>query len=95
MNIGNRIRRLRREQQRTQQAIADACGFSKSLLSKFESNKVMPPVATLVKIAEAMGTKVSALIESDQDVHTVYTTPAEVEQNIASKRKKTASQIAR
>jgi len=29
--------------------VAGACGFTKSLLSKIESNKVVPPVATLVK----------------------------------------------
>lgn len=63
--IGGRIRRLRLLQQRTQQEIASACGFTKSLLSKIESDKVVPPVATLVKIAGALGTRISALLEDD------------------------------
>ncbi len=82
MSVGGCIRRLRLEQRRTQQDIADACGFTKSLLSKIESNKVMPPVATLVKIAASLGTKVSALIETDDNVGTVHTTAKEVRKNI-------------
>jgi len=82
LNIGSRIRRFRLEQHRTQQEIAHLCGFTKSLLSKIESGKVMPPVATLVKIATALGTKVSALIEVDNSVDTVFATRAEVEENV-------------
>jgi len=59
LNIGTHIRRLRLQQRRTQQEIASVCGFTKSLLSKIESNTVTPPVATLVKIARSLGTSVS------------------------------------
>jgi transcriptional regulator with XRE-family HTH domain len=82
LNIGNHIRRMRLEQRRTQQDIADACGFTKSLLSKIESNKVVPPVATLVKIATALGTRVSALIEADRNVSVVAATAGDVDDNI-------------
>jgi transcriptional regulator with XRE-family HTH domain len=82
LNIGNHVRRLRLEQRRTQQEIADACGFTKSLLSKIESNKVVPPVATLVKIATALGTKVSVLIEADKNVSLVVATAKEVDDRI-------------
>ena len=77
LNIGTHIRRLRLQQRRTQQEIATACGFTKSLLSKIESNTVTPPVATLVKIARALGAAVSALLEADGNVGTVRTTAAE------------------
>lgn len=82
LNIGNHVRRLRLEQHRTQQEIADLCSFTKSLLSKIESGKVIPPVATLVKIATALGTTVSALIEAGKSVETIYATNKEVEENI-------------
>jgi len=77
LNIGTHIRRLRLQQHRTQQEIATACGFTKSLLSKIESNTVTPPVATLVKIARALGTAVSALLEAGGRVGAVHTTAAE------------------
>ncbi len=83
LNIGGTVRRLRRDQHRTQQEIAGVCGFTKSLLSKIENNKVVPPVATLVKIAAALGVQVSVLIESNSDVDCVFTSRDEVEKNIA------------
>jgi transcriptional regulator with XRE-family HTH domain len=82
LNIGTHIRRLRLQQRRTQQEIATACGFTKSLLSKVESNAVTPPVATLVKIARTLGTSVSALMESDSQADTVHTTADQAAQNI-------------
>lgn len=77
LNIGTHIRRLRLQQRRTQQEIAAACGFTKSLLSKIESNTVTPPIATLIKIARALGTAVSALMEADTNGGTVHTTATE------------------
>lgn len=79
--IGRQIRKLRRQQHRTLQEIADASGFSKSLLSKIETGRVFPPIATLVKIAGAMGTKVTALLEAADDVRTVVNRREEVVRN--------------
>jgi transcriptional regulator with XRE-family HTH domain len=79
--IGHHIRKLRRQQHRTLQQIADACGFSKSLLSKIETGRVFPPIATLVKIAGAMGTKVTALLEEAENLRTVVNRSDEVSRN--------------
>jgi transcriptional regulator with XRE-family HTH domain len=78
LHLGSHIRRLRLEQRRTQQEIADACGFTKSLVSKIERDRVMPPIATLVKIANALGTRVSALIENGRKAASVAETGTEV-----------------
>ena len=80
MDLGKRIRKLRVQQRRTLQDVAEECGFTKSLLSKIETGKVVPPVATLVKIAQTMGIKVSTLIENNDDGETVYTTKRETEE---------------
>src|ERR1043165_6059446 len=82
LKIGSHIRRLRLQQRRTQQEIATACGFTKSLLSKIESNTVTPPVATLVKISQALGTSVSALMEFDGHTGTILTTAAEASKSV-------------
>ena len=84
LHLGSHIRRLRLEQRRTQQEIADACGFTKSLLSKIERNKVMPPIATLVKIANALGTRVSVLIESGRKVASVKASAGDVADQMTS-----------
>ncbi|MFS0722543.1 helix-turn-helix domain-containing protein [Paenibacillus sp. 1P07SE] len=74
MSIGSRIRLIRKEQKRTQEEIADSCGFTKSLLSKIENDQSTPPVSTLVKIATALGVRVSDLIEEESKQTTVYNT---------------------
>ena len=63
MDIGKRIRKLRRQQDFTLQEIADKCGFTKSLLSKIENNVISPPVSTLSKIADALGVKIAAFFD--------------------------------
>jgi transcriptional regulator with XRE-family HTH domain len=72
MELGKRIRLLRKQQKRTQDEIASRCGFTVSLLSKIENGQTTPPVATLMKIANALGVKVSDLLEPDNQVSTVY-----------------------
>ena len=65
MEIGGQIRKIRLQQKRTQQEVADLCRFTKSLLSKIENGKVLPSLATISKIAKALGVKVSNLLEND------------------------------
>jgi len=67
-----RIRSLRRMQKRTLKDIADQCGFTVSLLSKIESGKSNPPVATLTRIAAALGVSLAELVESRAEDRTVF-----------------------
>ncbi len=73
MEIGDRIRKIRMAQGRTIQDVADNCQCSKALLSKVENSRVVPAVATLSKIAKALGVKVSVLLEDDTDGGVAYT----------------------
>ena len=73
MEIGDRIRKIRTQQGRTIQEIADVCQCSKALLSKVENNKVVPAVATLTKIAKALGVKVSVLLEDGANGDAAFT----------------------
>jgi quercetin dioxygenase-like cupin family protein len=59
--------------------VADRCGFTKSLLSKIENGRTVPPVATLTKIASALGSSISALLDGAGVVGTVHTSAAELE----------------
>ncbi|TVY07940.1 helix-turn-helix domain-containing protein [Paenibacillus cremeus] len=79
MDLGNKIRKLRIEQNRNLAEIASVCGFSKSLLSKIENGKTIPPISTLMKIAEALGTKVSVLLDDQAKSGTIFT-PKETSQ---------------
>jgi len=72
MDIGSRIKYIRKQQNRTQDEVALQCGFTKSLLSKIENGKTTPPVATLMKIAESLGIKVSDLLEEHPRQGTIF-----------------------
>lgn len=78
MEIGARIRKLRIQQNRTLQQIADRVGLTRSMLSKVETGKTVPAVATLTRIAEALGVKVAALIEQTSASGTVHTSASQV-----------------
>lgn len=67
-----RIRRIRTQQRRTLDDVAQICDCSKSLLSKIERGKVVPALATLSKIAGALGVRVSALMEEGPDVGATF-----------------------
>jgi len=73
-DVGDRIRILRTTQRKTLQEVADGCGLSKSMISKIENNKTVPSVATLVKIAQILGTTISVLLEKEGWAKAVVTT---------------------
>ena len=80
MEVGKRIRKLRLQQKLTLQDIADACGFTRSLLSKIENGKIAPCLGTLSKIAETLGVKSASLLE-EGDYKSAIFTPKHVTQN--------------
>ncbi len=64
--IGLHIKKIRLQQKRTQQDVADYCGFTKSHMSKIEKGKVMPSIGVLAKIADFLNTKVSILLDEEK-----------------------------
>ena len=59
LNLGNKIRNLRKQRALTLQEVSDLTGLSKPLLSQLENNIAAPPIATLIKISTALGVKIS------------------------------------
>ena len=76
-SLPSRIRALRLRQQRTLSDIAKRCGFTVSLLSKIESGKTTPPVATLARIATALGVNLGSLIADSRNTSTVFNPAAQ------------------
>jgi len=54
LNIGPKIRRIRKQKALTLQNLSVATGLSKPLLSQIENEIVVPPIATLLKISRAL-----------------------------------------
>lgn len=87
LNIGDRIKMLRISQMRTMQEIAEASELSKSMISKIENNKTVPSVAALVKIAKALGTNISNIIEQEGWVNAIMTPQLKAQHNLTSTEK--------
>lgn len=85
--LGIMIRRLRVMQARTLQDIADICGFTPSLLSKIERGKTVPPISTLTKIADALGVRVSSLLDGGREIDTVFETSTQGTENLITTSK--------
>ena len=69
------------------QEVADSCGLSKSMISKIENNKTIPSVATLVKIAQTLGTNISNLFEHEGWTKAIVTTRKEAEEKLVTTEK--------
>jgi transcriptional regulator with XRE-family HTH domain len=55
LNIGQKIRNLRQRKELTLKDVSERTGLSKPLLSQIENNLTAPPIATLLKISNALG----------------------------------------
>ncbi|MBE0503597.1 MAG: cupin domain-containing protein [Desulfuromonadales bacterium] len=65
LQIGFKIRRIRQERRMTLQALADATGLSKPLLSQIENEQVIPPLATLLRVAKAFRVPLQSFFQEE------------------------------
>ena len=68
LDIGTQVKNLRTHRQMTLQDLSRLAGLSKPNLSQIENNLVTPPIATLLKIAMALGVPIGHFFqESSQN----------------------------
>lgn len=65
LQIGSKIRKLRQQKRMTLQDLTDATGLSKPLLSQIENDQVIPPLATLLRIAKAFKVGLHTFFEEE------------------------------
>jgi transcriptional regulator with XRE-family HTH domain len=75
--IGFQLRRERRIRGLRLADVADKAGLSESLISKIENNKTSPSLSTLHRLAQALGTSISALFAADESLDQVVQRPQE------------------
>jgi transcriptional regulator with XRE-family HTH domain len=63
LELGGRIRTVREEKGLSLRTVADAAGVSESFLSQVERGVASPSVASLRRVAEALGESVGALFD--------------------------------
>jgi transcriptional regulator with XRE-family HTH domain len=66
LKIGRIVKELRHKKQITLQDLAAKTGIPKSVLTEIESGDVVPPVATLLKLAKAFNVGMASLFEEEE-----------------------------
>ena len=65
LQIGMKVRKMRQDKRMTLQALADVTGLSKPLLSQIENGQVIPPLATLLRIAKAFNVGLHSFFQEE------------------------------
>ncbi len=65
--LGAKIRKLRQRRNLTLREVSELSGLSKSLLSQIENETSAPPISTLIRIATALGVKISDFFREPRD----------------------------
>ena len=72
MDIGSRIKHLRKQKGLTLEELASRSELSKGFLSQLERNLTSPSIATLDDILEALGSSLSEFFREDKDERYVF-----------------------
>lgn len=65
LNLGGKIKELRKQRGLTLKELAEKTGFSPALLSQVENNLVSPSISTLWNFAEALGLKIGYFFQQE------------------------------
>lgn len=70
VDIGSRIKEIRKSQRITLKELSQAAGLSESYLSQVERGVCAASVSSLEKIAEVLKTNMDVLVQEEQEIHT-------------------------
>ena len=73
MQIGEKIKRLRLENNMTQEELADRCELSKGFISQLERDMTSPSIASLMDILDSMGTNLTDFFSDEEEERIVFT----------------------
>jgi len=72
MDIGVKIKKLRKQKGLTLEELASRCELTKGFLSQMERNLTSPSIATLDDILEALGTTLSEFFKDEKNEKVVF-----------------------
>ena len=64
--FSNKLNILRKSKSLSMQALSDSANVSISMISKLERDQVQPTLDVALRLAEALGTTLSAMLEEDK-----------------------------
>lgn len=68
MNLGERIQKLRKEHQHSQEQLAELLGVSRQAISKWEGNQGQPEIGNVIKLSEAYGVSTDYILLGKESV---------------------------
>ncbi len=74
LKIGNKVRELRQKNRYTLQDMAAKTGLSKPFLSQIENDHVVPPVATLLKLARGLNVSMAHFFQDELSTEKISVT---------------------
>jgi transcriptional regulator with XRE-family HTH domain len=72
LTLGSRLRALRQERALPQRALAERAGVSPNAISLIERDEISPSVATLQRLAAALGVRMSYFFDASTEASVVY-----------------------
>ena len=72
MDIGSKLKALRRARNLTQEELADRAELSKGFISQLERNLTSPSIATLTDILQCLGTNLKEFFDDGPDEQVVF-----------------------
>jgi transcriptional regulator with XRE-family HTH domain len=72
MNLGDKLKQLRLQNDFTQEELADRCELTKGYISQLENDLTSPSIATLVDILSALGTTLQDFFTEEKEVQVVF-----------------------
>jgi len=72
VDIGKKLKELRRQNDLTLEDLASRCELTKGFLSQVERNLTTPSIATLQDIVEALGTTLSEFFHEEEEKQIVF-----------------------
>jgi transcriptional regulator with XRE-family HTH domain len=70
--VGARLRLIRRARGLSQKELAEQAGVSLNCISLIERDEISPNVATLQRLADALGVKVTAFFDANEQVDVIH-----------------------
>ena len=68
MELGKRILEIRKENDLTQDGLAEICNVTRQTISNWENGKSYPDLDTLVMLSDSFGISLDALLKGDREM---------------------------
>lgn len=93
MKTGEKIARLRKENNYTQEQLAVLLGVSRQSVSKYESGLTYPETDKLIRLSELFGCTVDYLLKDDVEEPATYTGTTEIQHRMENKEESLSEKI--